>query len=139
MKTSIRAGALRRDLPLALVFAIGALSVATVSAHAANLDPVTVTAPMVKDAGQDSLLIPIEETTATAVVKFNPVTLTTNSGVALLEDSVHAAARKACNAAASPSLDQTSLNDQSCMIRTVRAAQPQVDAAIASARGKAAG
>jgi UrcA family protein len=82
---------------------------------------------MVKDTGQDpTFLTPIEKTTVTAVVKFNPVTLTTNSGVALLEDSVQAAARRACDAAASPS--------QSCVLRTVQSAQPQVAAAIARAR-----
>jgi UrcA family protein len=132
MKTSIRAGALRRDLPLALAFAMGALSLASVSIHAANLDPVTISAPMVKDAGRDpTFLTPIEKTTATAVVKFNPVTLTTNSGVTLLEDSVQAAARRACDAAASPS--------QSCVLQVVQSAQPQVDAAIARARSNGKG
>ena len=132
MKTSIGTGALRRDLLLA--FAIGALSLASVSIHAANLDPVTISAPMSKDAGQNPFnLAPLEKTTATAAVKFNPVTLTTRSGVALLEASVQAAARKACDAAASPSLYQTSLDDQSCVLRVVQSAQPQVDAAIARA------
>lgn len=140
MKTSICTRASRRDLPLALAFAIGALSLAGVTVHAANLAPVTISAPMIKDAGQDSLTVAaIEKSTATAVVKFNPVTLTTHSGVALLEDSVQAAARRACDAAASPSPDETSLDDQSCVLQVVRSAQPQVDAAIARARGNGQG
>jgi UrcA family protein len=140
MKTSIRAGALRRDLPLALAFAFGALSLASVSVHAANLDPVTISAPMIRDAGQDpTTLAPIEKITATAVVKFNPANLTTQSGVARLEDSVQAAARRACDAAASSAPDQISLHDESCALRTVKSAQPQVDAAIARARSNGNG
>lgn len=142
MKTSIRARALRRDLPLALAFAFatGALSLATVSVHAASLDPVTISAPMVRDAGHDQMTrAPMVKTTVAAAVRFDPVTLTTQAGVTRLEDSVRAAARRACEAAASPSLSQTSLDDQSCVLRVVRAAQPQVDAAIARARGNRKG
>jgi UrcA family protein len=140
MKTSVRAGTLHRDIPLAFAFVIGALSLASVSVHAANLDPVTISAPMVKDAGKNTMtLAPLEKITATAVIGFNPVTLTTHSGVALLEDSVRAAARRACGAAASSSLHQTSLYEQDCVLRVVQSAQPQVDAAIARARSDARG
>jgi DNA-binding NarL/FixJ family response regulator len=55
------------------------------------------------------------------------VTLTTHSGVALLEDSVRIAARRACNAAVSPDV-------QTCAIRAVQSAQAHVQAAIARAR-----
>jgi len=128
MKTSIRAGALRRDLSLALAFALGALSLASSNVHAANLDPVTVSAPGMRVVGLDSVSgAPIERTTAAAVVKFDPMTLTTKSGVALLEDSLRVAARRACNAAASPDV-------QTCAIRAVQSAQRQVHAAIARAR-----
>jgi hypothetical protein len=128
MKTSIRAGALRRDLSLALAFALGALCLASSNVHAANLDPVTISALRVRVVGQDSVTgAPIERTTATAVVKFDPVTLTSHSGVALLEDSVRGAARRACNAA-------VSLDVQTCAIRAAQSAQTQVQAAIARAR-----
>jgi UrcA family protein len=130
MKTSTRPGALRRDLPLTLAFLIGALSLACVSANAAGLDPVTITAPAVKVVGQDSMTgAPIEQTTVTGQVKFDPVTLTTHSGVSLLNDGVRATAVKACEAAA-----PSSLNDESCVNRAVQSARPEVDAAIARAR-----
>jgi UrcA family protein len=130
MKTSIRPGALRRDLPLTLAFAISTLSLACVSANATDLDPVTVTAPAVKIVGWDSMTgAPIEQTTVTGVVKFDPVTLTTHSGVALLKDGVRAAAAKACEATA-----PSSLNDESCVNRAVQSARPQVVAAVARAR-----
>jgi hypothetical protein len=131
LKTSIHSGAVRRDLPLALAFAISALSLASVSAHAA-MDPVTISAPAVKvvKIGRDSATgAPIEEVTATAVVKFDPVTLTTNSGVALLKDGVRAAALQACEAAAPLSPDY-----QSCLNQAVQSARREVDAAIARAR-----
>jgi UrcA family protein len=130
MKTSIHAGALRHDLPLALAFAIGTLSLACVSAYAADLDPVTISAPAVKVVGQDSMTgAPIEQATATGVVKFNAVTLTTHSGVALLKDGVRAAARNACGTSVIFSQDE-----ESCVNRAVQSAQPKVDAAIARAR-----
>jgi len=84
-------------------------------------------------------LIPIQKTTVTAAVKFNPAVLTTNSGAALLEDSVRAAAGSACDAATALSPDQISLGDQSCVLRAMQSAQPQVAAAIARARSKAKG
>jgi UrcA family protein len=130
MKTSTRVGAVRRNLPLTLAFAIGALSLVCVSAHAANLDPITISAPTTKIVGRDSATnAPIEKVTDSAVVKFDPVTLTTNSGVALLKDNVRAAALDVCQATFSISDDF-----QSCMSRTLRAAQPEVNAAIARAR-----
>jgi UrcA family protein len=137
--TSARRGALRRrDLLLAL--ALGALSLASVSVRADSLDPVTISAPMVRDAGHEQMArVPMMKTTVAAAVKFDPVTLTTQAGVTRLEDSVEAAARRACGAAASPSLTRTSLGDQSCVLRVVEAAQPQVDAAIARARGNRKG
>jgi hypothetical protein len=132
LKTLIRSGAARRDLSLALAFTIGMLALSSVSAHAAVMDPITVSAPkvkVVKVVGRDSAInAPIEDVTATAVVKFDPVTLTTNSGVALLMDGVWSAAFEACEAAAPFSLGD------GCVNRAVLAAQPQVDAAIARAR-----
>jgi UrcA family protein len=134
LKTFIRSGAARRDVSLAVAFTIGMLALSSVRAHATVMDPITVTAPkvkIVKVIGRDSALnVPIEEVTATAIVKFNPVTLTTNSGIALLKDGVWSAAFQACEAAAPFSLGD------GCVSGAVRSAQPQVDAAIARARSK---
>ena len=126
--TSIRVNTLRRILPIA--FAVGALAIMNARAHAQDLDQVTVSAPEVKTVGHElSSLAPVEESTVTARVAFDPVTLTTNSGVALLRDSVFDAAIKAC-AAADPGIH----DDGECVNTAVRSVKPQVDAAIARAR-----
>ena len=124
---AIRVNILRRALPVALV--IGALSILSVRAQAAEPDEVTITAPAVKTIGRDTATgAPIEQVTVTARVTTEPVTLTTNSGVALLKDSVLEAARKACTTADPLSSDDT------CVFEAVKAAQPQVNAVIARAR-----
>ena len=126
--TSIRANVLRRSLPIA--FAIAALAIMSARAHAQDPDQVTVSAPQVKTIGREfATLAPIEQSTVKARVAFDPVTLTTNSGVALLRDSVFDAAIKAC-AAADPGIH----DDGECVNTAVRSAQPQVDAAIARAK-----
>jgi UrcA family protein len=115
-------------LPVAL--AIGALTVLSARAHADDLDEITISAPAVKTVGRDAATgAPIEEVTVTARVKTDPVTLTTNSGVALFKDSVLDAARKACTMA-----DPLTPEDGTCVHDAVKAAQPQVDAVIARAR-----
>lgn len=135
MKTFIRSGTVRRNSSLMLALTIGALSLVGASAHAATMDPIMISAPAIRvmnTMDRDSTTnLPIEEVTATAVVKFDPVTLTTNSGVALLKSGVRAAALQACEAA-----DPLSLNYQSCLTQAVLSAQPQVDAVIAHARHK---
>ena len=123
---------LRRSLPIALV--IGALTVLSAQANAAEPDEVTVSAPAVKTLGLNERLEPIQEVVVTAHVDFNPVALTTNSGVALLHDSVLEAARKACYSA-----DPTVSDDGTCVRDAVKAAKPQVTAAIARARSAANG
>jgi len=133
---SIRADAKRHNLAGAavLAFALGGLALAWVSAHAATLDPVTISAPAVKVVGRDTLTnLPLQRIKITTHVKFNPVTLTTNSGVTLLQDSVRTAARRACAA-----VDPTAL-DGACVMRAERAVQPQVDAVIARARSDTKG
>jgi len=130
---SIRVNTLRRSLPIAL--AIGALAVMSARARAQDLDEITISAPAVKAVGSDAAtLAPIEESTVTARVAFDPATLTTNSGVALLKDSVLEAARKACDAA-----DPFTPDDGTCVQTAVRSAKPQVDAAIARARSSVNG
>lgn len=137
MNPSIRTDAKRRNLAGAalLAFAVGGLALSWVSAHAATLDPVTISAPAIKVVGRDTATnAPLEQTTVTAHVKFDPVTLTTNSGVALLRDSVQSAAFRAC-----ASVNPASLGDQACVVRAEQSAKPQVDAAIERARSETRG
>ena len=135
MISSVREDAKRRKLAGAavLAFAAGGLVLSWVSAHATTLDPVTISAPAVRVVGVDSLTNgPLQQTRITARVGFNPVTLTTNSGVALLRDSVQTAAFRVCAALGPDSFG-------SCVIRAEQSAQPQVDAAIARARSDTRG
>jgi UrcA family protein len=130
MITSVREDAKRRNLAGAavLAFAVGGLLLSWVSAHATTLDPVTISAPAVKVVGRERLTnLPLQQIRITAQVGFNPVTLTTNSGVALLRDSVQSAAFRVCAALGPDSFG-------TCVIRAEQSAQPQVDAAIARAR-----
>jgi UrcA family protein len=86
----------------------------------------------VKTVGHDDATnAPIQEMTKQATVKFEPVQITTNSGVALLKDSVFDAALKACD---SITLTMADADDESCVREAVKSAQAQVDAAVARAR-----
>jgi UrcA family protein len=131
MNTSILPN-IRRSSLLA-TFAIGAVVLIGARAQAddpAQVDQVTVSSPAVKTVGRDSSTGgPIEETAKTARIQYDPVTLTTNSGVALLKDSVFATARRVCD-----SIDPFDTDDGTCMRNAVDSAMPQVDAAIARAR-----
>jgi len=124
--------ALRSRLPVTL--ALGALAFMSAGAQAADYDQVTISAPNVKTVGRDAATnAPIQEITKQATVKFDPVQLTTNSGVALLKDSVFDAALKACNSITLTMADADE-NDESCVRDAVKSAQVQVDAAVARAR-----
>jgi UrcA family protein len=106
-----------------------------VRAHAGDLDQITISAPAVKTVGREAATdAPIQQSTVSARVTFDPVTLTTNSGVALLNDSVLEAARRACDEA-----DPLTPDDGSCLRTALESAKPQVDAAIARARSSANG
>ena len=103
MRSSIASiGRIHPRHALPVVFALGALILGSAPAHADDpekVDVITVTAPAVKIVGRESATgAPIQEMTVSVRVKFDPVTLTTNSGVALLKDSVVEAAQKACGA-----------------------------------------
>jgi UrcA family protein len=116
-------------LPAAL--ALGALAFSA-GVQAAEPDEISITAPSVTTVGRDdSTLAPIEETTEKATIKFDPVTLTTNSGVALLKDSVLEAASKVCNSITFALADD---DTDTCVRNAVKSAQAQVDEAIARAR-----
>jgi UrcA family protein len=136
MKTSILPS-IRRSGLLA-TFAIGAVALIGARAQADDPDQVeqiTVSSPTVKTVGQDSATgAPIEETARTARIQYDPVTLTTNSGVTLLKYSVSETARKVCY-----SIDPLNADDGTCVRNAIDSAKPQVDAAIARARSTANG
>jgi UrcA family protein len=128
MKNSISIKAPSGSLRAAL--AIAALAVFSVSAHAADYDQVTVHGSTTKTVGfDDATAAPIQKTTVKVRVTYDPVTLTTNSGIALLNDSVADAARKACFTA-DPLLD----DDGTCVRNAIESAQPQIARAITLAR-----
>jgi UrcA family protein len=112
-------------------FAIMALAVFSASAQAAeDPDEITITAVKTQTVGRDYATgAPIQKVTVKAAVSYDPVTLTTNSGIALLKDSVADAARKACS-------DAEPLEDDggTCVQDAISAAQSQIDRAIAKAR-----
>jgi UrcA family protein len=122
---------LRSGLLVAVTAA--ALSLLSARAHADDpekVDVITVFAPAVRIVGHDAATgTPIQEMRVTVRVQVDPVTLTTNSGVALLKDSVVEAAQKACG---------VSLTEDAgdCVHDAINSAQPEVDAAIARARGR---
>jgi UrcA family protein len=135
MISSVREDAKRRKLAGAavLAFAVGGLVLSWASAHATTLDPVTISAPAVKVVGRERLTnAPLQQTRISAHVGFKPVTLTTNSGIALLRDSVQTAAFRVCAALGPDSFG-------TCVIRAEQSAQPQVDAAITRARSATKG
>jgi UrcA family protein len=134
MTTSIRVNILRRGLPLA--FAIMAVGVAGGYAQASEPDPIRIDSTTTQTVGHDFPAdVPIQEVTTKVAVKYDPVTLTTNSGVALLNDSVADAARKACDA---DDIDAFSSDNETCVRKAIESAKTQVDSAIARARSTAA-
>jgi UrcA family protein len=141
--TSIRENILGRILPVA--FAAGAIALVSARAHAAEtnglnpiqLDPITVSAPTVKVIGRDAASgAPDEEVMVTARVEADPAALRTEYGALMLKYSVFDAARKACSEP-DPIADDN--GDGTCVYDAVKAAEPQVDAAITRARSSAAG
>jgi UrcA family protein len=131
MNTSIFTN--NRRSSLLATFAIGAIALISARAQAddpAQVDQVTISSPTENIVGRDTATnSPITQTTRTARIQYDPVTLTTNSGVALLQDSVRESARKLCDSIVS--LDSS---DGTCIRTAVESAKPQVDAAIARAR-----
>jgi UrcA family protein len=123
---------LRRGLPVAL--AIGALTVLSARVHAFDLDPITISAPVMKTVGDSSTPgMPVENVTVKATITPDALSLTTDSGVALLKEKVLEAAREACDAA-----DPFTWDDLDCIYEAVKSAKPQVHAAIARARSSSA-
>jgi UrcA family protein len=112
----------------------GALAALSPAAQAedpvASIAQVTVSAPVVKVVGLHRDLTPREQTTVTATVAFDPITLTTNSGVALLKDRVAQAARKVCADADPEDIE----DDDQCVLKAIRGSDAQIDAAVAAAK-----
>jgi UrcA family protein len=116
-------------------FAAMSLAVFSVSAYAAEPEEITVYAPHTQTVGYDDATnAPIQQTTVKVAVSYDPETLTTNSGIDLLKDSVADAARKACDTAGPLSDD-----GGTCVQAAISSAQAQVDAAIAKARSSSGG
>lgn len=121
-------------IPTALalaVFTVGALGIFSGRAHAADLEQITISAPSTKVVGHDYATgAPIEEVSGTGQIKVDPVTFTTNSGVALLNDAVQDTARKICY-----SLDPLDSDDDGeCVRGAIKSAQAQITAAVERAK-----
>jgi UrcA family protein len=133
MRVSSRRATLGSNLTFASLVVLPLLG-ASIGAYADDpnqVDQVTVYAPAVRVVGRDdATLAPIEQRTVSVRVHFDPPTLTTNSGRALLDDSVNAAARQACDSAGLVA----AADDASCIDKAVASAQPQVQTAIAHAQ-----
>ena len=122
-----------RFFPAAVAFAALALIGCARVTAATQIGAITVSVPTVKTVGSDSLTgAPIERSTVTARVGFDPRTLTTESGVARLREQVLEAASKACSAAFTDDYER-------CVLSTVQAVEPQVDEAIARSKGSSTG
>lgn len=119
-----------KTLSVALI--TGSLTLWNVGARAADLDPITVAPPIVQHIGRDMVTeVPIDDVTVNATIDVDTETLRNDSGVVLLKDRVLEAAQKVCYEA-----DAFMIEDSSCVRNAVKAAQPQVDAAIANARSQ---
>jgi UrcA family protein len=116
-------------------FAIMAIAVFSASVHAAESNEITVQGSTAKTVGRDYATgAPIQETTVKVAVSYDPVTLTTDSGVALLKKSVADAARKACDTA-----DPFTDDDGTCVLEAIDSAQAQIARVVTQARSSTNG
>jgi UrcA family protein len=130
MKSFIKSSVVSFPDRLPVLLAFAALAFVGTLAQAADLPEVTISAPSVKTVDRDAATgAPIQEITETARVSVDPVTLTTNSGVALLQDKVLETAQQICDST-DPLADE---GDGSCVREAVKSAQAQVKAAVARA------
>ena len=119
-----------KTVTLPLAFALGVFALTADNVYAAELDKVAIDPPVVKIIGRDpGTEAPIENVTVVAQVIPDPETLTTASGIALLNDNVREAARKACFEA-----DPMTPDDGTCYRKAVASAKPQMAAMIARAK-----
>ncbi|HKQ11925.1 MAG TPA: UrcA family protein [Steroidobacteraceae bacterium] len=119
-----------KTVTLPLAFALGAFALTANNVYAAELDQVVIDPPVVKVVGRDQATeAPIEDVTVVARVIPDPETLTSDSGVALLNDNVREAARKACFEA-----DPMTADDGTCYRKAVASAKSQITAMVARAK-----
>jgi len=110
---------------------LAALAIVTTGARAAELDRVEIEPPVVKITGRDlATNAPVETRTIVVHIIPDPQTLTTDSGIALLNDNIREAARKACFEA-----DPMVPDDGRCYRDAIASAKTQVAALVARARG----
>ena len=129
MTISTRAKILNASLHAA--FATMAIAAFSAGARAAESREIMVQGPTTKTIGFDLPTgAPIRETTVKIAVSYDPATLTTDSGVALLRDSVADAARKACATADRVTPD----DDGRCVRRAIDSAQAQIARIVSQAR-----
>jgi UrcA family protein len=129
MSTSRYIPALLRP-KVSLIVAVAALTVAGAQA-ADTMDEVTVTVPAQKTIGRSTNGAPIEEVSASERIQYNSTMLTTNSGMALLEDKVAQEAKRLCKDVETPGSVPTE-TEQACVKRAVAGAKEQIAAAAAA-------
>lgn len=113
-----------------IALAIGALAIMTGTAQAAPLDQIRIDRPVVTVVDRDAATnAPIEQVTVKAWVIPELDTLTTDSGVVLLNDYIREAARRACFKA-----DPMVPDDGACYRDALKAAKPQVAALVERAK-----
>jgi UrcA family protein len=133
MTTSTRVKILSGSLHGA--FAAMAIAVFSAGAHAAESNTIAIQGSTSKTVGTDYATgAPIEQTTVKVAVTYDLVSLTTDSGVARLKESVVDAARKACDTA-----DAVTDDDGTCVREAIDSAQAQVARVVAQARSRANG
>jgi hypothetical protein len=108
---------------------LAALAIVSTGASAAELDRIVIDPPVVKVVERTPIDAPVEDVTVVARVIPDPDTLTTKSGVKLLNDYIVEAAQKACFEA-NP-LEQ---DDGTCVRKAVKSAKLQVPAVVARAK-----
>lgn len=118
------------DLSVPAVCALIAVAGLCVTATARGAEPeqIVVQGPTTHAVGYGTLQ-PVEQSSVKVGVSYDPVTLTTHSGVALLKDAVTQAAFRACIDA-----DPTYPPNSGCISSAIAQAQPQIAQAVARAR-----
>jgi UrcA family protein len=133
--TSVKMSGRLQAVVLHAAFAILAIAAFSVRAHAADLDQITVQGSTTKTVGRDyATNAPIQETSVQVAVSFDPATLTTDSGVKRLKQSVVDAARQACDSA-----DPFTDDDGTCMREAIDSAQAQIAKVVSQARSNTNG
>jgi len=117
-------------------FTLAAFALMAAAAQAADpdkIDEITISSSRTRVLGHDSTTgAPITQVMKSARIQYDPVTLTTNSGVSLLKDSVEKAARELCS-----SIGPLDSDDGDCVRNAIDSARPQVEAAVARAKAAA--